>query len=485
MKKYILVMICPLIFGMASASHIVGGEIFYDYLGNNTYQITLKLYRNCNTSCLGCAPYDNPEYVTIFDSAGNVFNQLPMPEPANIPYLPGSLNPCISFSSECVQEADYTAQVTLPASTGGYTIVYQRCCRNMDIVNLEANQGSTFTAEVPGSSLAVGNNSARFINVPAEYVCLNTSISINYAATDPDADSLVYNLCNPYLGADANCVDPSPNGNEPGCPTVPSVPPYNSALYSTPYADTNFTNSPPTSGDFSIDPHTGLLTGVPNTLGVFDITVCVGEYRNGHLLNTLRRDFQLTVSPCNQPLAVLPQQQVECGLTVSFNNSSYTGDPADSVSYLWNFGVPGTDTDFSTSPAPTYIYPDTGSYVVQLIANNSVNGQSCSDTAFTTVKIQQPPACETGLLNIADPASNIRVYPNPATNSTTLYYNPFTGQAVLNIYNTLGQLVKQQAIVSSANRADIKTDKLQDGVYTYSLVINDRVVKRDKFIVVR
>ena len=52
-------------FGMtASASHIVGGEMYYDCLGGNQYKITLKLYRDCLSDG---AEFDNPLYITVFD----------------------------------------------------------------------------------------------------------------------------------------------------------------------------------------------------------------------------------------------------------------------------------------------------------------------------------------------------------------------------------------------------------------------------------
>ena len=125
MKKILLITISFLALYSAKCSHIVGAELFYDCLGNNNYQITLKLYRNCDPNCAQCAPYNNPEYVTIFDGTGNVFFQLAMPIPNNIPTLPSTYSsPCVQIPADvCVQEADYTGQVTLPASTGGYTIV--------------------------------------------------------------------------------------------------------------------------------------------------------------------------------------------------------------------------------------------------------------------------------------------------------------------------------------------------------------------------
>jgi hypothetical protein len=181
----------------AKCTHIVGGELFYDCMGNNTYHITLKLYRDCH--CTNCAQYGNPEYVTVFDSSGNVYTQLAMPLPPVIQIPLTYINPCISPPDVCLQEADYSGDVVLPPTQGGYTIVYQRCCRAIGVINLDPNQGATFTVNVPGSALASCNNSARFNNAPPVYVCVNTPLSISYGATDPDGDSLVYSLCETHL----------------------------------------------------------------------------------------------------------------------------------------------------------------------------------------------------------------------------------------------------------------------------------------------
>ena len=33
--------------GTACATHIIGGEMYYDHLGGNQYKVTLALYRDC------------------------------------------------------------------------------------------------------------------------------------------------------------------------------------------------------------------------------------------------------------------------------------------------------------------------------------------------------------------------------------------------------------------------------------------------------
>lgn len=51
MKRSLQVYFLFLLFNLplaALASHIVGGELSYKYLGNNNYQIKLELYRDCS-----------------------------------------------------------------------------------------------------------------------------------------------------------------------------------------------------------------------------------------------------------------------------------------------------------------------------------------------------------------------------------------------------------------------------------------------------
>src|ERR1019366_5443751 len=134
MKQFLLITLFLAASAGAYCSHIVGGELSYTCSGNNQYHITLKLYRDCN--CTNCAPYGNPEYLSIFDASGNLFSQPPMLFPGADTLSPTVSSPCLIPPSVCVEQAIYICDVILPASPGGFTIVYQRCCRNNGVVNL-------------------------------------------------------------------------------------------------------------------------------------------------------------------------------------------------------------------------------------------------------------------------------------------------------------------------------------------------------------
>ena len=127
----------------AKGSHIVGGEMFYDYIGGNQYKITIKLYRDCNSNG---AAYDANLPVTVFNGSGTQLSVFTIPFPGSNQLPVEFSNPCVTIPNDiCVEEAIYEKTVTLPASSNGWTLTYQRCCRGPSVVNLldPGNQGLT------------------------------------------------------------------------------------------------------------------------------------------------------------------------------------------------------------------------------------------------------------------------------------------------------------------------------------------------------
>src|SRR5687768_16858935 len=88
------------------ATHIVGGEMIYTYLGNDLYKITIKLYRDCSPGVSG--QYPSEIHLAVYDTAGVLQQQLDIPFPGTI-ILPNTANnPCLIVPPNvCVQEAVY------------------------------------------------------------------------------------------------------------------------------------------------------------------------------------------------------------------------------------------------------------------------------------------------------------------------------------------------------------------------------------------
>ena len=360
------------------ASHIIGGDIYYDYLGNNQYRFYITLYRDCNSTG---ADYDDPLHLTIYNSSGGLIQNVDVPFPGSVILPLNFNNPCATPPGNiCVERAIYTYVLTLPPIPGGYTISYQRCCRGPNITNLinPDDTGLTLTTHIPGSETGAFNNSSpRFNDYPPILLCNMEEKIINHSATDPDGDSLVYALITPFSGATSN--NPAPNQAPP--------PPYFPVQWFGPFSE----NLPLGPGSSTvINSQTGILTVDPVNVGLFVVGVVVKEYRNGVLINQTVRDFVFKVFDCNITLqAILPTQEElstfssYCqGLTVQFENSSYGGSD-----YAWDFGVDELSNDVSSVYAPVYTYPEPGTYEARLIVNP---GQPCTDTAYITITVNNP-----------------------------------------------------------------------------------------------
>ncbi len=356
----------------AQATHIVGGEIYYDHLGGDQYQVYLKLYRDCGPGNVNNTQYDASALLGVFGGDGsNVFIES-MIFPGAIE-LPVSLdNPCLTAPPNvCIELAIYTKLLTLPARPDGYVLTYQRCCRTPTIINVAnaGDQGLTCTVRIPGS-VAV-NSSARFTGYPPVVLCLNEPLEFDHSATDADGDSLAYSLQTPFNGGTA--FDPTP---------TPTPPPYSDIMWTGGYSGDYPMDSAPI---MAIDPLTGMLTVTPTLAASYTVAVGVKEYRDGVLLSETRRDFRFDVVPCQAGVTaqIAPQTDFCQGLTMALDNASATG-----TTWSWEFGDELTALDTSSARSPQWTYDAPGSYVVTLIANP---GLVCADTTQSTIEVRLLP----------------------------------------------------------------------------------------------
>jgi gliding motility-associated-like protein len=377
---------------LLKAAHIVGADFYYRCLGNNEYEITLKVYKDCFASGPNVADFDQPAIMGIFDQ-NNLLNSSPSVDlltRTNIPPLPS--NPCYQAPANvCVEEGVYRFNVTLPANSGTYTITYQRCCRNYTIVNLldPVGTGATYSLQINTNAPTTCNSSPVFTLFPPIVICAGQPLVFDHSATDPDGDRLEYSFYNPF-----NSINQSGFGldqNNPG-PATPSEPPYAPIVWQNGFS----TNYPVASAPaLAIDLNTGQITGTPNQIGQYVVGVVVKEYRNNVLIGETRRDFQFNVTQCltgvdariptlnvNDPLAAGTDgvYAYQCSdYNITFRNTSLFG-----TNYSWDFGVPNRTDDTSNVFQPTFTYPDTGIYYIRLIVNP---GFVCADTSVVMVRI--------------------------------------------------------------------------------------------------
>ena len=137
----------------ASATHIVGGEISYEDLGDGMYRVRLVVYRDCGPANQNGTGFDNAASVGIFNASGQLIDNLSIPLSfQNVNEVPVFLeNPCgTPPPSVCVEQAVYEQVVEIGQSPNGFTLSYQRCCRNPSIINLNSpdDAGATFTTQI-------------------------------------------------------------------------------------------------------------------------------------------------------------------------------------------------------------------------------------------------------------------------------------------------------------------------------------------------
>ncbi|MCB0501702.1 MAG: PKD domain-containing protein [Bacteroidetes bacterium] len=415
---FLTLFIVSMSFGV-KAAHLVGGNLSFQCMGNNSYTFNMEIYREA----FATAPPDSTAYLYVYNNDNNnVFQILSKRFNGN------GISPVTNNTLECGtvtagQSPNYDFAtydfdpVTLPPNTNGYRVVYQRCCRSNAVINLANNfdgisQGSTYEVIITPQMMADCGASTgslpqlEFEEFPVTQLCagLNqTQLQNVNSDVLGVVDSVVYSLCAPYEGGSGTfCIVPDPNTTST-CATADGAcrQPCNYSLVN--YANGYSAQTP--MGPLStveIDAQTGLMLINPRSQGIYVVGICATAYKDGNVWSTIKRDFQFSVFDCppkeaspleatnGSPIDIntvdidsveLQSALIVCGsYTVNFTHASPVAN-----NYYWDFGVLGISSDTSVQRFPTYTYPDTGSYVVTFILNRT--GFCIPDTAYGLVRV--------------------------------------------------------------------------------------------------
>lgn len=364
------------------ATHIVGGEITYECMGYNeidgtyTYNIVLTVYNDCGPANVNNTFFDDIASIGVFE--GDIlYENLQIMYPGTFESVDTELNnPCVTIpTSACVRKAVYEETVDLDFEEGGYDVVYQRCCRNWSISNVSnaGTTGMTLYTHIPEPIDSICNSSPVFDVLPPSFLCSGYDFELDFSATDADGDSLVYELCTPYWGGSVDFPQPSP----------PETPPFFNVTWSPGYSATIPFS---TSNGMTLDSETGILLGNPDEIGIFAIAICIKEYRDGELISEIFRDYQINIYNCPSVIESVFSEQSTAdlcsGLEIEFENISSNSD-----FYFWDFGIEDVESDTTSETEPTFTFPESGSYIVTLIAEP---GGICADTSYQTYLVEEP-----------------------------------------------------------------------------------------------
>jgi hypothetical protein len=269
-KILILLIGCFLFLGTenANASHLKGGQISYECLGNNQYRVNLTLYRDCNGVSMGIQQFLNissascglnslPNIVLPLDTSYEV-SSCPLNSSCNGGALPG------------IELYVYSEVITLPQTCTDWIFSWTTCCRSASISNLALSQAALHIEAGVNSNYC--NDSPVFTTEQVNYFCAGHCSEYSAGAYDPEGDSLFYALTCP-LQAVGSCI-PNVAGLSPTQP-----------LFTNPL------------GSFGFDSNTGQMSFcTPAGQSQTAVTiVTVYQIVNGDTIGYVQKDLDLTV----------------------------------------------------------------------------------------------------------------------------------------------------------------------------------------------
>jgi len=324
----------------SAASHLMGGSLNYTYISFNsatqtaTYDVVITMYRRCDA---GSSNFTNTVNLGAYiENTSNVnkalFSSVVVGPVVTSPVVLPSGGGCSFNPNVCVEKGVYSTTISLPFQAQGYYLIADQCCRNTQIVNLNAtgnNVGMSFYAYVPPAF--VNNSSPTFVDAPVPYICVNDTTSLLNSVIDPDGDLLTYTFVTPFISLTGNANPPSPN-------------PYPFPIRTATYTNSTFSVAEPfgTGGLASINGATGLTAYSPPALGLYVVAVEIKEFRgtNPNPIGITRRDLQIIVISCpannspNQAIdidsnSVISTYNIRAGQNICFNIGF--SDPTDSL----------------------------------------------------------------------------------------------------------------------------------------------------------
>ena len=143
-----------------------------------------------------------------------------------------------------------------------------------------------------------------------------------------------------------------------------------------------------------------------------------------------------------------------------------TGGSSTGIEYTW---ITGDGNSISSNAQGTnYTYSAPGKYCVTMIAKNAA-GCECSTTKCVTMSTD---------INDAESMNNaVSVYPNPNSGLFTVTLSAeINSDMTVNVYNTLGELVK--TITVGSNAATIDMSEFASGVYVVKVMAENQIATK-------
>jgi Secretion system C-terminal sorting domain len=342
-----------------NASHLSGGELRYTYLGNNLYEISAVLYRDCNGIQMNSfieltcnAPSIAASFTDSLILVSGSGISIPSACPSVVTTCQGGLPSVFGFEKYL-----YKKTFILPPASDWTMTIYQ-ALRTGGITNIISPASTIFQISCSLNNFNFPfNNSPVFSNDPVLILSVNSTAFISNGIYDPDGDSISVSLA------------PA----EDGTSTVT----YQSGF--------TFFSPISVSGTMMLDSTNGDLYLTPSTPETDIVVYLISEYRNGQLIGHTKRENIVHVIANNNHLPSI-------NYTFPFVATACYGDTL-------NLSIVTSDLDLNDSTFIDTIFNNlpTGSFQYSLIPGKNQSAQlifisdstMVSSTPYTfTIKVR-------------------------------------------------------------------------------------------------
>lgn len=475
MKKLFTLLLLMIAGYVATASHLMGGQISARQISNTslTYEVTIRLFRdvmgiNMSAPQLRVYPGNSNQYTTTITtlSGSGIVNGFQYPTEWYV----------------------YKDTITFP-SAGQYRLAYYECCRNAAIVNTTNSETMFLETNLTVYPVGTSNSSPEFLLDPVGFVPLNQQWLSNPLAYDADGDSLAFRIDTPFSNLNVNV------GNY----TFPAS---------------------VASGMLNVNGFTGEIRWTPSNVGNFIFSYVVDEYRNGQLIGSVVRDYQYVVMSSNNtppvPLATSVNgpvistvngvttanfpagQSGSITLTYTDNNNDSLVMQAFGRHFLPGSSLPATfnfvQLDAQPGVSTTRFVRGTLNWSPSATANDPANNWTCvfrvSDITngvrfFRDETILIRATTTTGVNNPS--LSPVSLYPNPAVSGNwNLGFNLNNSADIrIKITDLQGRIIFNDYYGNypAGQHVIVRQDALSNGLYLVEVEANGQAIAKEKLLI--
>lgn len=306
MKKILLFLALSLCISKFYSSHILGGNISYNCIGNNTYIVSLINYEDCGTAFTS----NNPNIISITNSCNSAVQQISLPNVIHQQIIPDCIGTIYTQCNGGTISGAYLHmwQDTIVLSdTCNYTFSHTSCCWAMPINISGSGNLYYWESNINNNSSSCNSSSIISTSNPIPTFCVNQPVTYNIDATNPDNNLLNYSLIDLM----------------------------SSSGVSLPY-QAGYSGPQPIFG-ITINSLTGELQFTPTITGNYVFSILIEEFDNsGNLLGSTIHDFTsyvistpgCTNDPC--PGCLPAYSEAFCATCHNGNNGAIVSSPQGS-----------------------------------------------------------------------------------------------------------------------------------------------------------